>query len=112
MPLIEHHSQHPMMLENMVIKILKYVNEPIQILFRLLGWITSVKNQKSCGSCSAFASAAMHETCLIKVGAPSKNMDLSEQQLLDCAYDNKNAFGCDGAFIRAYPKWLADKNGG
>ena len=79
---------------------------------RTKGLITSVKNQKSCGSCSAFASAAMVETCLIRVGAPSQHMDLSEQQLVDCAYDNKHAFGCDGAFIRAYPNWLANKNQG
>ena len=76
------------------------------------GIITSVKNQKSCGSCSAFASTAMHETCLINAGAPKANLDLSEQQVLDCAYDNKDALGCKGAYIRAYPKWLANKNNG
>ena len=65
-----------------------------------IGWITSVKNQKSCGSCSAFASTAMHETCMIRAGAPKQNLDLSEQQLVDCAYDNKDALGCKGAYIR------------
>ena len=77
-----------------------------------LGLATPVKNQKACGSCSAFASAAMHETCLINAGAPMANLDLSEQQLVDCAYDNKDAFGCEGAYIRAYPNWLANKNYG
>jgi len=79
---------------------------------RQKGIVTPVKNQKSCGSCSAFATVAMVETCLITSGAPKANMDLSEQQLVDCAYDNKAAFGCDGAYIRAYPDWLADKNNG
>jgi len=79
---------------------------------RSKGIVTSIKNQKSCGSCSAFASTAMHETCMIRAGAPKSNLDLSEQQLVDCAYDNKLAFGCKGAYIRAYPLWLANKNGG
>lgn len=79
---------------------------------RQRGIITPVKNQKSCGSCSAFASAAMHEACLIQAGASKTNMDLSEQQLVDCAYDGKVALGCKGAFIRAYPLWLANKNQG
>jgi len=75
------------------------------------GVITSVKNQKSCGSCSAFATMAMVETCLINTGAPKANMDLSEQQLVDCAYDNKRALGCEGAYISAYPDWLEKTNG-
>ena len=78
-----------------------------------IDYITPVKNQKSCGSCSAFASTAMHETCIIRaLRFRSGNLDLSEQQLVDCAYDNKAAFGCKGAYIRAYPKWLANQNYG
>lgn len=71
-----------------------------------------MKNQKKCSSCSAFAATAVHETCMILAGAPKDNIDLSEQQLIDCAYDNRTALGCDGAFIGAYSTWLVGKNGG
>ena len=77
----------------------------------ILGYITSVKNQGSCGSCAAFAATAMHETHLIKAGASSTNMDLSEQYLVDCAYSEAGAFGCDGASLQVYTNWLA-QNGG
>jgi len=76
-----------------------------------LSYITSVKNQGSCGSCAAFAATAMHETHLIKAGASSTNMDLSEQYLVDCAYSEASAFGCDGASLQVYTNWLA-QNGG
>ena len=53
----------------------------------------------------------MHETHLIKAGASSPNMDLSEQYLVDCAYSEAGAFGCDGASLQVYTNWLA-QNGG
>ena len=51
-----------------------------------LGWMTSVKYQDSCGSCTAFATNAAAETALIKAGADLASMDLSEQWPLNCAY--------------------------
>ena len=74
--------------------------------------MTPVKNQKSCGSCAAFTASAMHETCMIKAGAPAANLDLSEQQLVDCAYDNDQALGCQGAMLDAYPNWIVNENYG
>lgn len=53
--------------------------------------LTPIKNQKSCGSCWAFAAIAVLEFHhFIKT---SKLLELSMQQLLDCSNDN---FGCDG----------------
>ncbi len=50
------------------------------------GWVTPVKYQGSCGSCAAFATASVIETCLLKAGDQNAE-DISEQYLLDCGYD-------------------------
>merc|ERR1712042_418054 len=76
-----------------------------------LGLVTPVRNQKSCGSCAAFAAHGMHETCLRKVGIPMEGLDLSEQYLLDCGYNGRSMNACNGAVPHAYSQWLA-KNGG
>ena len=75
-------------------------------LHHFSGIVTPVRDQKSCGSCAAFASGGAMETCLMKGGASLTDLDISEQQLLDCAYDGHAADGCDGAFISAYPKFI------
>ena len=82
------------------------------MIYFLKGLVTPVKNQKSCGSCAAFTASAVHETCMIMAGAPGKNLDLSEQQLVDCAYDNDQALGCQGAMLDAYPNWIVNENNG
>ena len=57
-----------------------------------LGLITSVKNQGECGSCAAFAAGSVIETCLKKaVGGKLSTYDISEQHLIDCAYQKPNA---------------------
>jgi C1A family cysteine protease len=56
-------------------------------LFLLLGLVTSVKNQMSCGSCAAFAITGAHETCMLAGGARFNGLDLSEQYLIDCGYN-------------------------
>jgi hypothetical protein len=43
------------------------------------------------------------EVCLAKVKAIQS--DYAEQEFIDCAYDNKNALGCNGAYIQAYFNW-------
>jgi len=77
---------------------------------RTLGIVTKVKNQGSCGSCASFASAGNIEICLKKAGgAPTANIDISEQQMLDCAYDGNKANGCNGAGLDAYTKYMVGK---
>merc|ERR1712110_412225 len=75
------------------------------------GYVTSVKNQGSCGSCVAFASVGLHEAILVKAGASISNMDLSEQYLVDCAYSKSCANGCSGASAQCYTDWFVDNGG-
>jgi len=75
------------------------------------GYVTSVKNQGSCGSCAAFAAHGMHEATLVKAGASSTNLDLSEQHLLDCAYQESGANGCNGATMQVYQNWFVNDGG-
>ena len=80
------------------------------------GVVTSVKNQGGCGSCTAFAVTGSLEACFnIKNGVGSID-DLSEQFLVDCGYgysvDGFGAYGCDGAWPRAYYGYLKDQSSG
>jgi len=83
------------------------------------GAITSIKDQKQCGSCAAFAAIAAIDTCFYFASNDLYD-DLSEQHLMDCAnghysYDDEGAwgaFGCDGAWPQAYYDWLINNNGG
>ena len=71
-----------------------------------LGLVSEVKDQKECGSFAAFANMAAIETCFKK--ATGVFGDYSEQQLLDCGYQQNGADGCDGASIHSYIKTVAD----
>lgn len=53
--------------------------------WRTAGIITPIKNQGSCGSCWAFAATAAHESYQIQFKGQSKDINLSEQQLVDCS---------------------------
>ena len=78
---------------------------------QIIGWVTPARSQASCGSCAAFATGGAMEICLAKAKNPTKitGLDISEQQLVDCAYDGNGANGCQGAWLSAYPKWVAGK---
>jgi large repetitive protein len=55
-------------------------------------WMTSIKNQGSCGSCWAFATCAMFEAGLkIDLNQPTLACDVSEQSFVSCYSNN-----CDG----------------
>jgi parallel beta-helix repeat protein len=61
--------------------------------WRTTGGVSSVKNQLDCGSCWAFGAAGATEAHLkIYEGV---ELDLSEQQLIDC---NTGGSSCDGGF--------------
>ena len=72
------------------------------------GIVSPVKNQKQCGSCTAFATMAAVETCYKKITGVFG--DYSEQELVDCGYNGaEGAWGCKGAYIYAYGKWIVQK---
>jgi len=73
------------------------------------GLVTPARNQGGCGSCTAFATMSSVETCFKK--ASGEFGDYSEQQLVDCAYrayDGYGPFGCKGAWIDSYLRWIVD----
>jgi len=76
--------------------------------------ITPIKGQGSCRSCSAFAAMAQVEMCFLKKGVPgltSQSLDLSEQQVMDCAYNGKTALGCQGATLDVYQNYYKNNKG-
>jgi len=75
------------------------------------GLVTPPRNQRECGSCAAFAATGLHETCMLKAGAPKNGLDLSEQYVIDCGFDGRLMNACNGAWGPAYSQWLI-KDGG
>ncbi|EGC29963.1 hypothetical protein DICPUDRAFT_158367 [Dictyostelium purpureum] len=60
--------------------------------WKQLGFVTSIKNQGSCGGCYAFATcAALESAYLIKNNLPNTDIDLSEQNFISCSRN-----GCNG----------------
>lgn len=71
------------------------VSIPEEFDWRKKGVISPVKNQGSCGSCWAFSTTACLEAHAKIVHGGEGFLDLSKQQLLDCAGDFDN-HGCNG----------------
>jgi hypothetical protein len=77
---------------------------PYSYDYRSQGWVTSIKNQGSCGACWAFATAALMETTYLRALGSSYNYDLSEQLLVDCNYPTNNA--CSGGWVNSAIEYI------
>merc|ERR1712168_946640 len=70
------------------------------------GIVSPIKNQRSCGSCAAFAAVATVESCFAqKTGGIA---DLSEEHLVNCLANN----GCSGWYANQYLESIVSQNGG
>jgi C1A family cysteine protease len=76
---------------------------PTSFDWRDQGVITSVKDQQNCDSDYAFAAAAAMESFLICQGKANLNIDLSEQDIVDCSYKRfgYQNNGCGGGEMTA-----------
>ena len=82
---------------------------PANFDWRDQGALTQVKDQKSCGACYAMSTVGAIESQLfIKTG---KLVELSEQEILDCAGDAYNSFQCAGGLAFKVFEYVKDKGG-
>lgn len=76
---------------------------PQSVDLRELGHVTPIHNQGSCGSCWAFSVIAAAESAFL---ASNISVNLSEQELVDCASYN----GCEGDYTETGFEYMM-KNG-
>jgi hypothetical protein len=80
------------------------VDLPARWDWRAPGAVSSARLQGVCGSCWAFAAAGALEA-LLRI-YDGRDLDISEQQALDC---NHEGYGCDGGWMTgAYRVWHLD----
>lgn len=83
---------------------------PDSVDWRERGFRTSVKNQKSCGACFAFAVALVVEAQVFR--RTGRLVGLSEQQLVDCtATQLAGNHGCAGGSLRNTLRYVRTSGG-
>eukprot|EP00884_Botryococcus_braunii_P018854 jgi/Botrbrau1/5652/Bobra.55_1s0040.1 len=78
-------------------------NLPKTVSWRYTGQDFTVKDQATCGACYAFGLVATVEAAYFR--QTGKNVRLSEQVFVDCAWDYGND-GCFGGFQDTAARWL------
>lgn len=77
--------------------------DPSELDWRARGVVPAVRDQGSCGSCYAFGSiAALESRVLIATG--STDIDLSEQEIVDCSTENNHCNGGMASLVYKYIK--------
>lgn len=71
------------------------------------GMVHPVKNQAACGSCWAFSSTGALESALA-IFKGQKELDISEQELVDCSRSYGNG-GCNGGLMHFAFDYILDK---
>lgn len=71
----------------------------------ITGWITPVKDQKSCGSCWALSAIGAMEAVAKLYKNADCNFDLSEQELVSCS----NAGSCNGGWAASALDYISRK---
>jgi histolysain len=80
---------------------------PDSVDWRAQGKVTSIKDQAQCGSCYAFSSIASIESNYLIAGNTKftvNNLDLSEQQVVDCSTKNNGCNGGSLLYVMQYVK--------
>jgi C1A family cysteine protease len=76
------------------------VSVPTSLNYVTQGFVTSIKNQGSCGCCWSFASTAMYESLLLMKGY---SYGLSEEASLECTSNyspGNRASDCSGGYFQ------------
>jgi len=73
-----------------------------------MGAVTPIKNQEQCGSCWSFSTTGSTEGCHFLT--KHKLVSLSEQNLMDCSYNQGNQ-GCDGGLMTQAMTYIIQNKG-